>query len=213
VARNPSAPRPTPPARRPTGGTGPAGGGKGRAAAAGGSASEGPAAAGGPVRLGKSGQAAGGGRAASAADDGGFSRPYLVAAYTFLLLAGIGFGVVGSFLVPAGPRVGGLLLSYGVAVGLGGNAGLAVLGLWLTRARMGALLPLLGWGPVVMWLGSRRAEGDLILTGSAEAYVFLFAGAIAPVAVAILGRPTRGFTGLPTPVPAPARRATPPSRR
>jgi hypothetical protein len=153
--------------------------------------------------------AGGSGTPGAAPSDDEFTRPYLLAAYAFLLLAGIGFGVVGAFLVPAGPRIGAVLLSYGVAVGLVGNAGLSLLGLWLTRTRMGALLLLLGWGPVVIWLGTRRTEGDLILTGRAEAYVFLFAGALAPVAVAVLGRPTRGVTGMPAPPP----RRAPSTRR
>ena len=126
--------------------------------------------------------------------------PYLGFAYALGLLLGVILGLYGAFLVPAGPRPGGVLLSYGVVLVLVGNTGAALLVRWLTGTRLGAMTVLIGWAPVVVWLGTSRPEGDLVLQGDGKGYLFLGVGAVAPIAVAVIGRTSRGLTALPPPL-------------
>lgn len=122
---------------------------------------------------------------------------YLGFAYAFGVLLGLILGLYGAFLVPAGPRPGGFLLSYGVALAAVGNPLAAMLVRSLTGTRLGAMTVLIGWAPVAVWFGTSRPEGDLILQGDAKGYLFLAVGALAPVAVAVIGRTSRGLTALP----------------
>lgn len=131
------------------------------------------------------------------------SRLFLASAYVFGGLAGVALGLYGVFLVPAGPRPGGTLLSIGLLLALVGNAGAALFVRWLTGTRLGAMVPLVGWIPVVLLLAASRTEGDLMLRATTTGYLFLGVGMLAPVVVAVLGRARRGLTGLPP---------TPPSR-
>jgi|GEM_PF-1622164 hypothetical protein len=132
---------------------------------------------------------------------------FLAGTYVFAVLLGAALGLYGAFLAPAGPRLGGLLLSAGVAVAVVGNGGASLLLAWLTGTRLGIGLLILGWAVVVLWLGTGRPEGDIILPSGATSYVFLLAGVIVPVGVAFAVRPRRGlFAPLPPP-PPPGRRA------
>ncbi len=126
--------------------------------------------------------------------DGEPSRLFLGPAYTVGWLAGLALGFYGVFLVPVGPRPGGILLSVGVVLALVGNVGVATLVRWLTGTRLGAMIVLAGWIPVVLLFASSRPEGDLILRASTTGYLFLVIGAIAPVVVAMLGSPRRGLS-------------------
>ena len=132
--------------------------------------------------------------------DGGRAEPstvFLAASYVFGVVGGFLLGVYGVLLVPAGPRVGGTLLSVGLALAVVGNTALAVFVRWLTGTRMGALIPLVGWTPVVGLMGSSRVEGDLLLRSTATGYLFLALGVLMPIVVAVLGRARRGLTALP----------------
>jgi Family of unknown function (DUF6113) len=123
------------------------------------------------------------------------SRAFLAAAYTFAVVLGAALGLYGAFLAPAGPRLGGLLLSIGVGLAVVGNGGAALLLAVLTGTRLGACMLLFGWAPVVLWFGSGRPEGDLVLPAGTTSYVFLIAGIFVPVVVSVTVRPTRGLLG------------------
>jgi hypothetical protein len=124
-------------------------------------------------------------------------RHVLAASYAFGVLAGVVLGLYGVFAVPAGPRLGTTLLSLGVALATVGNIAVAVFVRWLAGTRLGATIVLLGWVPTVVWLGTARPEGDVVLQATANGYLFLGLGAVAPMAVAVLGQPRRGLTSLP----------------
>ncbi|AEH08351.1 hypothetical protein FsymDg_0839 [Candidatus Protofrankia datiscae] len=136
-----------------------------------------------------------------AGEDLEMSRLFLGSAYTFGAFGGLALGLYGVFLVPAGPRPGGVLLSVGIAVAMVGNTGLAVLARWLTGTRLGAVIPLAGWVPIVLWLAAARPEGDLLLQAKAAGYLFMVLGALAPVVVAMIGLPPRGLSAVPLPGP------------
>ncbi len=125
------------------------------------------------------------------------SRLFLGSAYTFGWLAGLALGFYGVFLVPAGPRPGGILMSAGVFLALVGNVGVAMLVRWLTGTRLGAMIVLAAWIPIVLVFASSRPEGDLLLRASTAGYLFLVIGATAPVVVAVIGSPRRGLSAIP----------------
>ncbi len=122
------------------------------------------------------------------------SRAFLGSAYVFGWLVGLALGFYGVFLVPVGPRPGGVLLSVGVAFALAGNTAAALLVRWFTGTRLGAMIVAVGWIPIVLCFGVARPEGDLLLTAGTAGYLFLVVGAIAPVVVAMLGSPRRGLS-------------------
>lgn len=119
---------------------------------------------------------------------------FLGAAYALGVWAGVLLGLFGVFAVPAGPRLGTVLLSYGVGLAAVGNSAVALLVRWLAGTRLGAAVVLFGWVPTVVWLGAARPEGDLLLPATTLGYLFLAIGALAPVAVAVFGQPRRGLT-------------------
>jgi len=133
------------------------------------------------------------------------SRLFLGCAYAFGLLAGVILGVYGVAAVPAGPRLGNTLLSLGVLLAVVGNVGIPVLVRWLTGTRLGACIMLVSWVPVVLALGSSRGEGDLMLRSSSTAYLFLGAGVLAPILVAVMLPSRRGLTAFPLPPTGPTR--------
>ncbi|WP_242424623.1 DUF6113 family protein [Frankia sp. EI5c] len=130
-------------------------------------------------------------------------RLFLGASYAFGVVAGFALGLYGVVLVAEGPRPGGFLISVGLLLALFGNAGLAYLMRWLTGTRLGAMVVLAGWTPVVLALASSRTEGDVLLRASAAGYLFLLFGLLAPVVVAVVGQARRGLTALPPAARAP----------
>ncbi|ABW10323.1 hypothetical protein Franean1_0867 [Parafrankia sp. EAN1pec] len=124
-------------------------------------------------------------------------RAFLGVSYAFGIVAGLVLGVYGVVLVPSGPRPGGALISIGLLLALFGNTGVPFLVRWLTGTRLGAMIPLVGWIPVVLLLASSRTEGDLLLKATATGYLFLGIGVFAPVVVAVFGQARRGLTALP----------------
>ena len=112
-------------------------------------------------------------------------------AYALVLLLAVLLAVWGAFLVPL--RVGGTLVPVSWAVAFGGNLVLGVAGDRLA-GKAGALVPALLWLVLAFTLGSKRAEGDLVVPGSTEGVVFLLAGALGSAvayAVAVLRPPSR----------------------
>jgi hypothetical protein len=110
----------------------------------------------------------------------------LLAAVVLLFVLGLVLGVFGALLIPAGPRIGSVLLSVGVAVALIGNLVSGVLGMEMTGNRLGAIVPGIGWVVAVLPLGAKRPEGDLVVTGDTKGYAFLLVGLLTAVAIAAL---------------------------
>jgi hypothetical protein len=126
-------------------------------------------------------------------------RLFLGASYTLGVVLGVGLGLYGVFLLPAGPSLGGTVLSVGLLLALFGNAAAAALVRWLTGTRLGPMTVLIGWTPIVLLFAAARPEGDLLLRANAAAYVFLLVGGLSPIVVTVLGRARRGLTAIPPP--------------
>ena len=122
-------------------------------------------------------------------------RVFLAAAYLVLVVLGATLAAIGAFLVPAGPRVGSFLVSFGVIVALVTNPGVAVLGARLTGTRLGAGAPLLAW-LVMLWLLNSRPEGDRIPAFDVKGGIFLIGGVLAGAVAVTLVRTERGVTAL-----------------
>jgi hypothetical protein len=100
-----------------------------------------------------------------------------VAAGVLVSLFSVALAVVGAFLVPL--RVGTVPLPVCVLLCVAGNVVLTKLAVRQTGSVVvGVLQPAL-WLLVIVVLSLPRAEGDLIVPGSATGLVFLFAGAVA----------------------------------
>lgn len=113
-------------------------------------------------------------------------------AYGVLAVGGAVLGLLGSFYhaVEAGP-----LPVLAIAFALLNFAMLRLAG-WAMGTRLGAVIPGLGWLLVVIFLSSKRPEGDLVISASAAGYVFLLGGAIA--AVIAIARTRSAHSLLPT---------------
>jgi hypothetical protein len=100
-----------------------------------------------------------------------------VAAGVLVAAVAVGLALVEAFLVPL--RVGTVPLPICVLLAVAGNVALTKLAVRQTGSVVvGVLQPVL-WLLVVVVLSLPRAEGDLIVPGSATGLVFLFAGAVA----------------------------------
>jgi hypothetical protein len=100
-----------------------------------------------------------------------------VAAGVLISAFAVGLAVVEAFLVPL--RVGTVPLPICVLLAVAGNVVLTKLAVRQTSSIVcGVLQPVL-WLVVIVVLSVPRAEGDLIVPGSATGLVFLFAGAVA----------------------------------
>lgn len=107
------------------------------------------------------------------------------AAYGALVASGVALGVVGSFQFSwdlGGVPVAALALT---AVNL---VVFRVAG-WAVAAKLGAVAVAVPWLIVVILLSSPRAEGDLIVTGTLEGWLFILGGAAA-AALAIAWTPS-----------------------
>ena len=98
-------------------------------------------------------------------------------AYGVLAVGGAVLGLLGSFYHAVGV---GPLPVLAIAFALL-NFGTLRLAGWAMGTRLGAVIPGLGWLLVVIFLSSKRPEGDLVISASAAGYVFLLGGAIAAV--------------------------------
>ena len=97
------------------------------------------------------------------------------AAYALVLALTVLLALWGAFLVPF--RVSGTLVPVSWLLALAGNVVLGTAGGRL-YGRAGAVVPMLLWLVVALTLGSRRAEGDLVVPGSTTGLVFLLVGAV-----------------------------------
>ena len=105
--------------------------------------------------------------------------PALVAAYLLVLLLAVLLALWGAFLVPL--RLGTVPLPVSWVVAAVGNGALGWAGGRLL-GRAGAAGPGIVWVVIALTLGSRRAEGDLVVPGSVPGLVFLLVGAVASAA-------------------------------
>lgn len=84
-----------------------------------------------------------------------------------LVVLGVLLGVWGAFLVPAGPRVDGQVLSLGAALAIVVNPLAVRLGLRAVP-RWGGFLLLAGWTVVAVLLSIRTSGGSVVLPGSGD---------------------------------------------
>lgn len=106
------------------------------------------------------------------------ARPSGVAnagAFALVLLLTVLLAIWGAFLIPF--RVGAVLVPVSWAIALVGNAVLGRAGGHL-GGKAGVVVVGGLWLAVAFTLGSRRAEGDLIVPGSATGLGFLLLGAV-----------------------------------
>ncbi|WP_018655736.1 DUF6113 family protein [Actinomadura flavalba] len=104
------------------------------------------------------------------------------AAYAALGILGAFWGMIGAVVQawPAGPEpvlgVVAVLATFGFVHLAGRGMG----------ARLGAVVPGVAWGVVVLLISQQRPEGDLIIAGSLSGYVYILGGMIAVVAAVLL---------------------------
>jgi hypothetical protein len=119
-------------------------------------------------------------------------------AYGVLVVGGATIGLLGSFYqaVDTGP-VPVLAIAFTLL-----NLGAFRLAGWAMGTRLGAVIPALGWLLVVIFLSSRRAEGDLVISASAAGYVFILGGSAAAILAVARTRSTHNWL-LPASLPPP----------
>ena len=105
-----------------------------------------------------------------------------IAAYVLLFVLGAAVGLAGCF-VQALWFPGGLLLALGGALALfyGGRA--------LTRTKLGAGLPAVGWFVLLLVANSPRPEGDFLVAANLGSFVFLLGGLALAVICATMPSP------------------------
>ena len=108
------------------------------------------------------------------------SRRTRLLTYGLVLVLAVEFAVWGSFLTAARPF--GQPLPVAAAVALVANLILGVTGARLLQRPAGAVLPGVVWLLVALALGSRRAEGDVVVTSTGRGLAFLAVGAVAATA-------------------------------
>jgi hypothetical protein len=127
------------------------------------------------------------------------SRVAVVASYALVLVLSVELALWGAFLVAARPF--GTPLPVAAMVAAGGNIGLGLVGARVLGRRAGAAGPGLLWLVIALTLGSRTAEGDVVVTGGLRGLAFLMVGTIAAAAVVGMtgqARAPRATPGAPT---------------
>lgn len=118
------------------------------------------------------------------------ARPFVTgAAYGVLVVLGLLLGLVGSFEFSW--TAFGLPIAA-VVVAVVDFAVFRAAG-WAMRSRLGVAAVAVPWLVVTVLLSTRRAEGDLVVTGTLAGYVYIFGGAIAAAVAVASTRPS----GLP----------------
>jgi len=110
------------------------------------------------------------------------------AGLVLVLLLTVLLAVWGAFLVPL--RLGGVPVPLGVLLALA-TLPLCRAGGWALGSRLGAALPGAVWLVVGATLGTRRSEGDLVVTGGALGLAFLVLGTLGAAVGAGTWRPSR----------------------
>ncbi|MEU6039288.1 DUF6113 family protein [Actinomadura sp. NPDC047616] len=104
------------------------------------------------------------------------------AAYAALGVLGLLFGVLGSFaqgwLVGSVPAAAIVLTAVNFAA--------VRLTAWAMRSPLGGVVFAVPWGVVVLLMSMKRAEGDLVVPGTAAGYVFILGGVVGAVIAAAL---------------------------
>jgi hypothetical protein len=116
------------------------------------------------------------------------ARAATAAAYGLVLVLSLLLAVWSCFLVPL--RVGELVLPVAHVAVVAGNLALGLTGGRLV-GRGGAAGPGAVWLAVAMTLGSRRAEGDLVVPGTGAGTAYLALGALAAAVAYGLSRGRR----------------------
>ena len=116
-------------------------------------------------------------RGSAGRDMAGEPQAVRVVAGVLVALLAVELAVVEAFLVPL--RVGTVPLPVCVPLAMAGNIVLAKLAARQTGSIAWGVAPPVLWLLVVIVLSLPRAEGDLVVPGSATGLVFLFAGAVA----------------------------------
>jgi hypothetical protein len=107
--------------------------------------------------------------------------------YGVLAVLGVLLGVVGSFEFAweiAGIPVAAIGLSL-VNLAVFRGAG------WAMESRLGAVVPSVLWIIITLVLSSRRPEGDLVVTGGAPGYTYIFGGAVAALVAIVWSQSAR----------------------
>ncbi|MFG2249574.1 DUF6113 family protein [Spirillospora sp. NPDC048823] len=104
------------------------------------------------------------------------------AAYGALGLAGVLFGLFGSFMQnwTTGPVPVAAIVLVALVFCMVRLAGLGMGG------RLGATIPAVMWAIVAFVMSMRRAEGDLVIPGTTAGYVYIVGGMLAAVAGVML---------------------------
>ncbi len=108
-------------------------------------------------------------------------------AYGVLAVLGVVLGLIGSFEFSweLGPVPVAAVLLSGLNLAVFWAAG------WAMRSKAGAVVPAALWMIILVVLSTRRPEGDLVVTGTTQGYVYMIGGVLAAL-VAIAGtRPVR----------------------
>jgi hypothetical protein len=110
-------------------------------------------------------------------------------AYGVLAVSGAVVGLLGSFYhaVDVGP-----IPAFAIAFALL-NLGAFRLAGWVMGTRLGATAPALAWLLIVIFMSSRRPEGDLVISGSAAGYVYILGGSVAAVLAIVRTRSTTSW--------------------
>lgn len=118
-------------------------------------------------------------------------------AYGVLAVLGVLLGVVGSFEFSweAGSVPIAAIALAAVNLAVFRAAG------WAMESRLGAVVPAVLWMIILLLLSSRRPEGDLVVTGTAAGYIYMFGGAAAAVVAIVWTRSDRSWllAGAPRP--------------
>ena len=116
-------------------------------------------------------------------------------AYGVLAVGGAVIGLLGSFY-HATPT--GLIPVFAIAFALLNLVAFRLAG-WAMGTRLGAVVPALAWLLVVIFLSSKRPEGDLVISASTAGYVFLLGGSLGAVLAVARTRSAGGAGLLPIP--------------
>ncbi len=108
--------------------------------------------------------------------------------FALVLLLTVLLAVWGAFLVPL--RIGGVPVPVGLLLALS-TVPLGLAGGRALDSRLGVALPGVLWLLVGVTLGSRRSEGDIVVTGGTLGLLFLLLGTLGASVTAGLWRPAR----------------------
>ena len=108
--------------------------------------------------------------------------------FALVLLLTVLLAVWGAFLVPL--RIGGVPVPVGLLLALA-PVPLGLAGGRALDSRLGVVVPGALWLLVGVTLGTRRSEGDLVVTGGPLGLLFLLLGTLGAAMTAGLWRPAR----------------------